>query len=204
MIAAKQHELEQLGRLVPGLRPLFFPMRPTTGTPLRRDRQFERFLQDLDDAEYVYQPKLNGDRVTLIIWEGEAFAQNRHGRWYSFRIENANDFIDVGNTTVLDGEVYKKKFYPFEALVINGTSLIMSTTTERVEMAEQVCEMTGTEWLFGPPTEEWLRAVRQAEFDSDETVKWEGVVRKSANARYIPLGTDGQSSDDWYKLKWAI
>lgn len=205
MIAAKQRELEQLDRIVPGLKPLFFPMRPTSGTPLKRDRQFERFLEhDLSDPDYVYQPKLNGDRVCVIVWEDQAFAQNRHGRWYSFRTENLQSFTEVGNLTVLDGEVYKKHFYPFEALVVNGTSLLAADTDERVGMAEQVCDMTGTDWKFGQPNEEWLRAIRQAELDSDETVVWEGVVRKYKKARYVPLGTDGQESDDWYKLKWAL
>lgn len=180
-------------------------MRPMSGTPLRRDRTFQRLLDDLDDPAYVFQPKLNGDRVCVIVWDGAAYAQNRHGRWYSFGIANLKDFADLGNATVLDGEVYRKTFYPFEALAFNGVSLLMTNTTERVAMAEEVCEMLDITWKFGAPTREWLTETRDAEMaDPQATPVWEGVVRKNTDAIYTPLGGEGQETDEWFKLKWAV
>lgn len=168
----------------------FYPMRPRHGAKL--DCKSAQLVIDKMESCLV-QPKLNGDRVCVVNYNGRIVAQNRHGREYSFSIHNRNALESIPNGTVLDGEVWKGDFYPFECLVIGNKSLMMSCVTLRVKACTDICSRAGIEFVFG---------FEENYLYSGPTDKWEGVVLKMKNKPYIPLGTSSQESSTWVKMKW--
>ena len=174
----------------------FFPMRPRNGPRLTR-RHIERILQEQHDHVYVFQPKLNGHRVTLGIGpKGHMVVANRHGGWYQKPIRNLRDWAKFNDGTVFDGEVYDGNFYPFECLALEGRSHRPSTTEERIILAMQMCRLAHVQWVYPTPTREWLRKL------TGHLPKYEGLVRKVPNAPYSPLHSATTTSQEWLKLKW--
>ena len=153
---------------------------------------------------HVLQPKLNGDRAGLAVIEGNRVViQSRRGDWYPFEVQNRNTFAkSCSPGTLFDGEVYRKVFYPFELLAINGESLLREPVEARIYSAREVCETIGVPWLFSPPCSEWLKAQATA-IEPPLTRQWEGVVAKMKGTPYKILGAAHQESPEWTKLKWC-
>lgn len=176
----------------------FFPMRPANGRHLTKALIEEILdLQASAEHKYIFQPKLNGDRVVLGVANRQVVACNRHGGFYQYQIANAGLFLKLGNGTCLDGEVWKSDFYPFEALSWDGRSYTHNTTDEREIIAEQICHLLGVRWMYTHPTRKWLREL------SAHLPVFEGVVRKRSAAAYRPLCSDSQTSGPWLKHRWA-
>jgi len=172
----------------------FFPMRPANGPKLTKKLALE-ILEKMDEHRYIYQPKLNGDRVILAIHQRRVLAASRHYDWYSFQIANAGDFkAKLGDGTVLDGEVYKGNFYPFECLALEGRSFKQNTTEEREIMAMQMCRLCKVQWMYKKPTKKWLLNPSLPQF--------EGVVRKRADFPYVLLSNATGISSGWIKHRW--
>src|SRR5215831_5028388 len=159
----------------------FFPMRPARG-PLLTKKVAKDILERMDDHTYIYQPKLNGDRVILAIVGGKVIACNRHYSWYSYQIANGSAFTaKLGDGTIFDGEVYKSQFFPFECLAREGHSFKANTAEQRALEAMHMCRLCGVPWLFKEPTRKWL----MEGIDSrSHTGMFEGLVRKRANLPY--------------------
>lgn len=181
--------------VIPGVALPFFPMRPVTGPMLLNDSHVAEVLNNQD---FYWQPKLGGDRVIMARVGNEIFFANRHGGWYSFNVENKRDWMKVPDRTVLDGEVYKKKFYAFECVVAGGVNMTRKCVTERAAAARYMSELCGVDFIFNPPTEQYLK---------DGVVKkpsdWEGVVGKRKNTPYVILGVK-KDSPNWIKRKWIL
>lgn len=173
----------------------FFPMRPAEGPRLTR-RNIPRILREQEEHVYIYQPKLNGDRAILGVVNREVYVANRYGRWYRHPVHNKTTFLKLGDGTLFDGEVYDGQFFPFECLACEGRSFKQSTTEEREILAQQMCKLLGVRWMFSRPTEFWLRTLDR------HLPKYEGLVRKRADAPYVILNTATRTSTAWLKRKW--
>jgi len=187
--------------VIPGVQMPFFPMRPTTGSMIRGIEQIDTIMEMISSHTWEVQPKLNGDRVTVAVIDGKAYAQNRHGKWYSYTIENLKSYLALPNRTLLDGEVYEKMFYPFEALAIGGESLMRECPSVRIGTAKAFSHVIGVEWKFETPTREWLIKNFQEQTKLRVPV-WEGIVRKKVGTPYAILGSDSQESTNVFKNKW--
>lgn len=173
-----------------------FPMRPRSGPDITKAR-INIILEEMESKKFVWQAKLNGDRAVLGVRDDRVMVCNRHGGWFGHTIANAGAFLKIGNGTVLDGEVFGRNFYPFEALAVEGRSFIWNTTEEREIIAMQMCRLAGVAWMYPRPTKAWLSQL------SKNLPKYEGMVRKKADASYIPLGSASQTSSGWVKQRWG-
>lgn len=184
--------------IVPGIAMPFYPMRPAVGRVLRNKRNVEEFYaQVLRKHEWVVQPKLEGDRATIGVLDGKVYIQNRHGSWFKHSVKNLADFKKLPNKTVLDGEVFKGDFYPFECLAVDGKSVALATIMEREVLAYQLCKLIGHKWKFDKPSKGWI-----ANLDMNAP-EFGGVVMKRSGSPYIMAGSPNQASLDWLKRCWA-
>lgn len=142
------------------------------------------------------QRKLNGDRALVGVADGEVKIANRHGRWYQHTVSNMKDFEQLPSGTLLDGEVYKKTFYPFEVLALKNQSLMNEGPELRCAEAEVITEIVELPWIFGDVTLEWLQRL------GENLPQWEGVVLKEKSSTYVPLGSETRNSTTWFKRKW--
>lgn len=181
--------------VIPGVSLPFFPMRPVTGPKLENASDVSEVL---NNQAFYWQPKLGGDRVILAKIGDSLYFCNRHGSWYSFKIENERLWKKLPDRTVLDGEVYKKKFYPFECVVAGGVDMTRKCVTLRAAAAKYYCEICEEEFLFSPPSEEYLQTGV-----INKPSDWEGVVGKRRNSPYTILGVK-KDSPNWVKRKWCI
>ena len=150
-------------------------------------------------AEFILQPKLNGDRVVLWIERDGWTAQNRHGSRYSFRIRNAADFAALPSGTVLDGEVIGSNFYPFDVLRIGDLDLTGAPVENRIGAVKSLCAACRVEWRYSEPTPAQLV---QWETDYPLTREVEGVVAKRKGSKYQIHAKPFHEADDWLKFKW--
>jgi ATP-dependent DNA ligase len=195
-------------QIVPGLSAPFFPMRPRSAFSLTSSERIEMIMQRIQNGDTV-QKKLNGDRAVLVsmprMWpEGQTTLFNRHGTDYSHAVSNISDFGGPSfkfGLSVFDGEVWHSKFYPFEAIVMNGTSLVEKSPAVREEAAIQACKIVGLEWTYALDRN-WL----YGELRQKHTLRsqWEGVVIKAKDSPYRVLGTETQDSDTWFKWKFEV
>jgi hypothetical protein len=172
--------------VVPGISLPFFPPRPVEGQKIKgpKDLNFKELAET-----YVIQAKLNGDRATALVLAGKVFIQNRHGSWFKHPVENQQELLKLPDRTVLDGEVWKKKFYPFEAVVIGGDSFMLRGPELRVQTCVTVCQHFKLPYIFS-----WENA--------KVTDEWEGYVFKEKGTPYLPLGSESQTTQGWWKRKW--
>lgn len=176
----------------------FFPMRPREGRRLSRPANIKQMWEEaVEQALWVMQPKLNGDRVELAAVNDKVYVQNRYGRRYAFKVANALDFLKLPQPFCFDGEVFKGNFYPFELLACNGKSFMLAEAHEREALAKDMTKFLGHPWLFDTPSQAWL--LRRAA----NLPNYEGVVLKRRISRYILLGAPTQSNQDWMKRRWA-
>lgn len=184
--------------IVRGIEMPFFPMRPSPGVPLRDKQRVLDVLAEIKDGRtWLVQPKLNDARATLALLNGRIYVQNRHGRWFAKPILNLDQWRELPNKTVLDGGVYKNRFYAFEALAMNGKSLLCATAAEREVLAFQMSRLCCVAWLFDRPTRGWLCKLGR------NMPMFEGVVFKRLHSPYIIAGSESQTSPLWFKRRWA-
>lgn len=186
-------------QIVRGIAMPFFPMRPATGRVIRNRTSVQELLKEVNQQKYdwIMQPKMSGDRACIAYLDGEVHVQNRHGTWYRHKVSNKDAFKKLPNKTVLDGEVFKGKFYPFECIAIDGKSMTDCTASEREVLAFQLCKFLGVDWKFERPARAWLLKLNtnQPEYD--------GIVLKRAHSPYILGGSANTVSLDWMKRTWA-
>jgi hypothetical protein len=101
----------------------FFPMRPRTGRRITA-ANVDQVYADATSGQWHPQKKLNGDRAVLAIQDNRTMIISRYGDLYRHPVDNINDFLKLPNGTLLDGEVWKKKFYPFEALGVGNVVIV--------------------------------------------------------------------------------
>lgn len=177
----------------------FFPMRPATGRVLRNKGNVEEFYsQVLRRNDWIVHPKLSGDRACIGILDGTVHIQNRHGGWYGHPVKNLEDFKKLPDRTVLDGEVFKGNFYPFDCLAVGGQSFLLEGVERREKRAFDIVQQLGHEWKFSRPTKAWVANLHANEPEYD------GVVLKRAESQYIMLGSPSQASLDWLKRVWGL
>lgn len=176
----------------------FYPMRPAVGKVLRNKRNVKEFdEQVLQKFDWVVQPKLDGDRATLAVVDGNVYIQNRHGSWFKHRVRNLPDFKNLPNRTVLDGEVFKGNFYAFECLALEGKSVALCTVMEREVLAFQLTKLLGHTWKFHKPSRAWIANL------SKNAPDYDGVVLKRSASPYIMMGSPAACSLDWFKYRWG-
>ena len=181
--------------IVAGLAMPFFPMRPTKGRTLKSAASVADFWKTTAQSQdWVVQPKMAGDRACLALYHGKVYVQNRHGGWYGHSVDT-QPFKKLPDRTVLDGEVRDGLFHPFEALAVNGKSLLRCITSEREVLAYQLTRLVGQRWMFERPSKRWL-------LTGGHLPDWDGVVLKKANAPYVLLGSSTQMSSTWFKRTW--
>lgn len=181
--------------IVSGISIPFFPMRPTHGASLRTAEAAAEVKRSR--TTHVIHRKLNGDRVLVAKANGKLYVANRHGRWYTYGVENKYQFDAVPDGTVFDGEVYKKRFYPFDCLAFNGENICAHPVEDRVEFTRLTCQTLGVDWPW-EVDDAWLDQLGQ------HAPKWEGVVLKRRGSPYLILGSEGQESASWSKRKWCL
>lgn len=183
--------------IVNGIAMPFYPMRPAVGRVLRNKGNVEEFYsQVLRRQDWVVQPKLDGDRATIGVRDGNVYVQNRHGGWYRHNVKNLTDFTYLPDKTVLDGEVFEGNFYPFECLAVDGKSVLRATAAEREVLAFSLSKLVGHAWKFNRPSKQWI-----ANLDRNKPV-YGGVVLKRLGSPYIIMGSATQFSLDWLKRCW--
>jgi ATP-dependent DNA ligase len=175
----------------------FFPMRPTLGRAIVPGRE-EEVLSLLET--HVAQLKLNGDRACVANFDGTVRIQNRHGSWFKNSVD-LRPFQLLPRGFCLDGEVYQKKFHPFEALAIDGVSLLAKPVEERIEQARYFCEGARLPWAWDFPGIEWLRCAAKAA-KHEKIPVYEGLVFKRRGSKYVLSGSADSPSQYWTKCKF--
>jgi ATP-dependent DNA ligase len=170
-------------------------MRPTTGRRVTPENVTELW-DAIQKGEYIAQRKLNGDRALMCV-NGEVKVANRYGKWLGHPVINKDLFAQLPAETLLDGEVWERKFMPFEALVVGGASYMHDGPEKREEVAIELCELLHVDWIFGGITLEWISKLEQ------NCPMWEGVVLKQRGSPYLPLGSAAHESGSWLKRKWC-
>lgn len=184
--------------VVPGIAMPFFPMRPQFGAPFSNKRVIKQFNDEvLNTYDWFVQPKLDGDRASIGVVDGKVYIQNRHGSWYKHRVNNLPDFKHLPNRTVLDGEVFKGNFYPFECLAVDGMSVVLHTPNEREVLAQAMVKLIGHTWKFPRPTLKWIERL------SANAPEYDGVVMKRWGSPYIIAGSASTGNLDWKKRHWV-
>jgi ATP-dependent DNA ligase len=179
--------------ILPGLSMPMFPMRPKSGRQIISKTDIKDIFVRRKSG-WTVQLKINGDRAQVGVNENGIHVANRHGGWYGLSVD-LTEWKSLPIGTLLDGEIFKKKFYPFEALAYAGQSLDRHTPADREAKAKELCEKAGVSWLY-EPTPGILAKMRE------NMPIIEGVVLKMANTPYIPLSTATRESDTWIKWKW--
>jgi hypothetical protein len=176
----------------------FLPIRPFPGPVLRNQGNVESFYwKELRRQDWVIQPKLEGDRACVGVLNKNVYIQNRHGDWYKKRVNNLEDFRRLPSGTVLDGEVFKGNFYPFDCLALAGKSYLLNTAGEREVLAFQVSKILKHDWMFERPNKRWVSALR------GNMPIHGGVVLKRMGSPYIIPGDPSKLSLDWMKQCWG-
>ena len=184
-------------QIIRGIAMPFYPLRPVDGYVLRNKSSIERLQKVIDSGLWIAQPKMHGDRACLGLLDGKVYIQNRHGSWFKHKVKNADVFKKLPDKTVLDGEVFKGNFYPFEVLAIAGKNLTFQTCFEREVLALKTSEFLEIEWRFGKPSARWLSNLKKNMPDFD------GVVLKRAAMQYVIPGAASGLCCDWIKHRWA-
>jgi hypothetical protein len=176
----------------------FFPMRPAHGSVLRNQGSVSTFIKnELSKHDWVIQPKLEGDRACVGVLNKNVYIQNRHGGWYTKRVKNLEDFKKLPSGTVLDGEVFKGNFYPFDCLALDGKTKMLCTASEREVLAFHVSKLLNHDWMFERPSERWVAALR------GNMPVYGGVVLKRMGSVYVIAGSPGGFNLDWMKQVWG-
>lgn len=174
-------------------------MRPRTGVRITLTNVKQIFNTAIG-GQWHAQKKFNGDRCILAVSNGQVTLVNRHGSCLKHPVDNQADFLRLPNDTLLDGEVWKKDFYPFEALIVGGEKLFQRTPKERETAARELVTTLQHEWIFTTITLEWMT---ECVLKGDRNPVFEGLVLKQANSPYIMLGSENQESPTWQKVKWC-
>jgi ATP-dependent DNA ligase len=156
-------------------------------------------MQRVKNGDTV-QRKLNGDRAVMVAQDSRISLFNRHGENFRHPVVNTSLFSQFG-LTVLDGEVWRSKFWPFEAIVWKGQSLIERGPAEREAMAYHACGLVNLPWIYALDRN-WLYGELRQEHSLSS--QWEGVVIKQKDSPYRVLGTDTQDSETWTKWKFEV
>lgn len=191
-----EHQTSAHYSVCTGLSFPMYPMRPTEGRMLRSRAQVRQLVREVAQFNWIMQPKLVGDRACLAVINRRTYVQTRHGGWYKHTVANRHDFLSLEDGTAFDGVVYDRQFHPFEALAVDGTSLLEDTTETRVEKAKTLVSLLGHEWMFEAPTEDWLMGL------SAHSPKWAGVVLKRSDAPYVIQADARSASLTWMKKRW--
>ena len=179
--------------ILPGLSMPMFPMRPKSGRQITTKTDIKDIFTRMKSG-WTVQLKINGDRAQVGVNENGLHVANRHGGWYGLSVDTT-EWKSLPPGTLLDGEIFKKKFYPFEVVAYDGLSMDRSTPADREAKARWLCEKHGVQWLY-EPTQGVLSKMRE------NMPVIEGVVLKMANTPYLPLSTATRESDAWIKWKW--
>lgn len=184
--------------LAPGFRLPFFPMRPRLGQRIKTVDDVTRIFEE--ETDYDFTLKLNGDRACLAVLDGDAYAQNRHGDWYKMTIDNLDRFKSLAGAWLFDGEIYKKKFLPFEAIIVAGQSIAKRCPTYRKSVAMEVSSSLKIDWAYGHGIDDVLAMASKWIGNTNPVI--EGVVGKRKGSSYVPMGSSTQQSCQWLKHKW--
>jgi ATP-dependent DNA ligase len=145
---------------------------------------------------HLIQPKLNGDRVLLHKLDGYLSAFNRTGTRYGFSIQAISAWQSLPDGTLLDGEGWGGRFYPFDVLTLAGQDLTRTAIESRTDSAKRLCLSTGNPWLWEEPTAAFLLR------GLDNLPQWEGIVAKERGSIYEPITRPQNESWQWLKCKW--
>jgi hypothetical protein len=177
----------------------FLPIRPVSSSELRNQGNVEEFYwKQLRKEDWVIQPKLEGDRACVGVLDKNVYIQNRHGQWYTKRVNNLEDFRRLPSGTVLDGEVFKGNFYPFDCLALAGKSYLLNTVGEREVLAFQVSKILKHEWKFERPSKNpgWPRCVATCRCGA-------ALCSSAMGSPYIIAGDPTKQNLHWMKRTWG-
>jgi len=172
----------------------FFPMRPKHGAVFNEDTVDK--IMEMAAVGDTVQLKINGDRAVMSVdIQGKVFMCNRHGSEFKHTVLNKAKF-SVFAGSVFDGEVIDRTFYPFEAILFLGLQLAWKGPAEREQAAKEACATLNLPWIY-EISREILSKLHL------NLPRIEGVVVKKAGTPYIRLGSAGQESQAWTKLRWS-
>ena len=173
---------------------MFLPMRPMEGERLTA-QNILAVTRMYRERGYLLQRKLNGDRGVLESRPDGLMLWNRYGSEYSASAVDLADWNVLPVGTILDGEVWRGEFYPFE-------SIGPQDQAARIALAQHWCAFCSNPYVFGGVTDDWLMG--EVTLNADPlTRQWEGVVAKFASAKYVPLKKPHHESQAWVKLRWC-
>lgn len=175
----------------------FYPMRPIHGCSITKPEDLASL-----DPKYYWTLKLNGDRACLAVVNGNLHVQNRHGAWFKQSADFAQ-FRQLTGIWLLDGEVYKRSFYPFEVVVEDGKNLADECPSVRGAKAKELCRSLDVPWMYHPQLNGQLSlaAIYDAISRKVDT-PIEGVVGKRLGSAYVPMGSATSETYNYVKRKW--
>lgn len=163
---------------------------------MERVSDVETVRADVLSGKRLAHRKLNGDRLVVGLVGGSAIVTNRHGGMSKSTVLNIDAFRkELPDGTVLDGELWKRNFYPFDVLAVGGESWTSRPCRERERDVRIICQTVGVKWMWDVD-DVWLSNLAS----NDD--QWEGVVLKDAESHYAIAGSATREHPAWVKRRW--
>lgn len=171
-----------------------------------------------EDSDWLFEQKLDGFRAITQFTGGKAQIFSRNGLSFNSKFPSIVDaFANWDRQVILDGELliedskglahfqllqhgepipakHSLRYHVFDILMLDGNDLRDYPVVERKDLLERLLRKQGAKNLcFVPAHEGPLSTVLK----TAKKNKWEGVVAKEANSRYL----SGKRSSLWLKIK---
>jgi len=179
--------------------PAFSPPAPKLLPMLAQEVEMDTIAAYAGDDRYVFEAKLDGQRVMIKIENGKATAIGRNGQssQHNARFQGGKHKVDLdrlgSRTLVLDGELMMETgvFWIFDMPRFVGGSGMVFDLTESWEIRHKALELVFAAWQPDPSCYRLLPVARTTEdkvalVESQRANQGEGVIIKMTNAPYKP------------------
>ncbi|MBI5035598.1 MAG: hypothetical protein HZB51_34330 [Chloroflexi bacterium] len=147
----------------------------------------------LSDSGWVMQQKYDGNRVFIVIGDGEVYGANRKGQKISLPmpVVNAMRALAKGSrgfvSVTLDGELIGEQYIAYDILKFNYIDFIESQMpyAERLDLLERFGKRSTSKAFRVTPTARTAKEKKDL-FDRLKAINAEGCVFKLASAPYTP------------------
>lgn len=166
------------------------------GAMLADSTNFKTVSDFINDPNWVFEQKADGNRILLTVESGSATAITRNGTIYSKKLPKSMRDFQFPQRLVLDGELVGDDFWVFDMPVLDDGPTLLNLDNRRKQL----------ETLFrtGWPSLSDFKLIPQARTPEDKQMMldlaiargWEGLMVKRLNSSYSP----GRSRA-WLKAK---
>ncbi len=128
----------------------------------------------------------------LIAWAGPALAQEKkdppRDARYSWNHQNTQLYMDVSFRDIVDAEIRKKLSRGLPTTIVLTAAVHQVGSKDPVSTTAQTCKITWHVW-----DEVYLvETTRPGGSKSSAAISVDGVIRRCADARRLPIGTSAQ------------